>query len=111
MEIFMTGISFTANKNQVKVKIAEVIHGPDYGQYSSIPLNLEVFLFRNKRGGPNSHSGSGALTLPTKEVGTQFLTQFGGFFPTKRIVVGNRAIRFEESKNSPKQDILGKHCL
>jgi RNA-dependent RNA polymerase len=108
MEIFMCGISYTAKKNDVKVKIAQVIHSSDYAEFSTIPLNLEVFLFRNKRGGPNTHSGLGVLTLPIEEVGEKFLAECGGQFPRRRIIVGNKFIKFEKSKSSPKQDILGE---
>lgn len=65
----MRDISYTAKKNDVKGKIAKILHSPDYTQYSSsnLPLNLEVHLFRDKRG-TFANSGQGALTLPTIEV-------------------------------------------
>jgi RNA-dependent RNA polymerase len=92
MEIYMRGISYDTTSHavrscyvhhrsiaylpKVRYAIAEVVHGPQYSHLSSLPLNFDVRLYRDRKGGRN-HSGQGALTLPTTAVGTQFLGQVG----------------------------------
>lgn len=105
----MTGISYTAKKNEIKIRIANILHGPEYAHFSTLPLNLEIYLFPDNRRKLHAHSGLGALTLPSIAVGLQFLGQFGGQFPRQNIFVGGKTIRFEASKSPPKQDILGMH--
>lgn len=103
----MTGIGYTVKKNEIKVKIASILHAADYAHFSTLPLNLEVFLFPDKKRRLYAHSGLGALTLPSQEVGAQFLSQFGGTSPPRLVVLGGKRIQFNLSKNSPKQDVLG----
>src|SRR5882757_2995043 len=108
MEIFMRDISYTARKNDVEAQIANILHSPEYAQYSSsnLPMNLDVRLFPDKRG-TNAHRGIGTLTLPTVEVGSKFLNDFGGFFPRKTLIVGSKTIKFRASVKPPQPDVIG----
>jgi RNA-dependent RNA polymerase len=105
MELFMRGISMFATKSQVTKEIADVLHGPDYTSHSSLPLNFHVHLFvdRRRSGG---HKGQGALTLPTYDLGVQFLQDYGEPMGRKRLSVDGRAIKFTKSRKDPRPAIV-----
>lgn len=107
MELFMRNISFSATSNEVISHIADVLHSPSYASSpSSLPLNFHVRLFKDKRG-TRTHSGSGALTLPSSEVALQFLQEYGEHSSARKTCfVGGRRIKFTQSKNPARPDIL-----
>ena len=100
----MRDISFSANKFQVAKEIARVLHGPDYAPHSPLPLNFDIKLFFNRRS--RLHTGKGALTLPTVELGEQFLREYGQSTGRKLLPVCGRNIKFTKSRNDAKPDIV-----
>jgi RNA-dependent RNA polymerase len=98
------GLTFP-QKNQVTVAIANILHSPEYSVYSLALVNFDVRLFP-KRGRGQGHSGMGALTLPTEELGRQFLQNYGGPMAPKILTIANRAIHFEKSKKEARSDVV-----
>ncbi|KAF8640510.1 hypothetical protein AX17_000172 [Amanita inopinata Kibby_2008] len=95
MEIFMRSISWSVGHDELTRELAEVLHSPLYE--SLIPrMNFNVHLIRDMTR-MHSHRGIGFLTLPTKEVGQQFLDDYGGH--NNKLEVRNRRIRFSKSKH------------
>jgi RNA-dependent RNA polymerase len=106
MEIFMRNISYSVTSHEVKSELAIILHTPRYASSpSSLSLNFDVRLFKDRRGTRN-HSGNGALTLPSSEVGILFLEVYGELLPRNVCYVGGRAIKFTQSRNSARADIL-----
>ncbi|TCD63993.1 hypothetical protein EIP91_004695 [Steccherinum ochraceum] len=107
MEIFMQNIAFSATKHQIKTEIARVIHGPDYAQYSNgRPLNLEVYILPKRKNRNSRRPGrQGKLTLPYVEVGHQFLREYGGRTPRRRVIIGT-AISFTLSNVPPRSNVV-----
>ncbi|KAF7791939.1 hypothetical protein EIP86_002965 [Pleurotus ostreatoroseus] len=106
MDIFITNIVWTTTPNQLQVSLANVLHGQDYRHHRVpvTPMNLSVFI-HPRRG--HSATRTGILTVPTEAVGTQFLFEFGGPNPMKRLVLG-QTLRFQPSRSRPKPHILEK---
>jgi hypothetical protein len=108
MDIFMRDISYSATNHQVIGDLALILHGPRYAQYSQFPLNFHVRLFKDKKGIRN-HRGCGVLTLPTEEIGRQFLEEYGER-PTGAIpfayAIGSRRIKFSLSRTKVRLDVL-----
>ena len=98
----MRNISFSATKYQVIREIAHVLHNPhgQYAPHSVLPLNFHVHLFFDRR--HRRYTGKGTLTLPTEELGIQFLQQFS----PHGLPVCGKAIRFSKSRNQAKLDIV-----
>lgn len=102
----MRNINNSFTTHDVTVEIAKIIHGDAYSSFSSFPLNFHVYLFKDKKKNTGfRHSGSGALTLPTVEVGHHFLTEYGK--PSaKSMYLGGRRVQFSASKSTPRGDVL-----
>ncbi|KAF9458199.1 RNA-directed RNA polymerase 2 [Collybia nuda] len=107
MEVFMYNISFSATNNEVTSRLADILHNPPYtNNASSLALNFDTRLFKDKRG-RRMHSGNGALTLPSPEIAIQFLAEYGEYSPPlKSCFAGGRRIKFIQSKNLARPDIL-----
>ena len=104
----MRGLSYSANKDQVIVAIAEIIRGDDYlGLWGPTPVNLEVQLHKNKRSGIG-HSGAGRFTVAVQSVAFRFLQEYGGEHPLKTVRFAQRRVFFEPSNNRPRDDIVQK---
>lgn len=70
----------------------------------SEPWNFDFRLFPNKRRG-YGHSGCGALTLPSRELGLQLLRDYGSG-ARKFVSVAQRVLQFTTSKKSARPDIV-----
>ena len=104
----MWGVSYSATKAQVIVEIAQVLHGDEYLElWGSVPVNLEVYLHRNKRSGAG-HSGSGRLTVAVPKVAIRFLQEYGGDRPRKSLQCAQRRVFFKPSEALPRTDIIEK---
>jgi len=104
----MRGLSYSANKEQVIIEIARILHHDDYlGLWGSVPVNLEVYLHKNKRTG-NGHSGSGRFTVAVEDVAIRFLQEYGGERPLKTIHFAHRQAFFAPSQDKPRDDIIDK---
>ncbi|GAW05783.1 adhesion regulating molecule [Lentinula edodes] len=106
MEIHMKNIELSLTKYDVTRHLAHIFHGPGYLDPQEEPINFEVYLYDHNR------LGRGALTLPNISIATQFLQEYGqqedGLAPPKSCVVGQQRIRFAESYNEPRSDIIEK---
>ncbi|OBZ79741.1 putative RNA-dependent RNA polymerase 1 [Grifola frondosa] len=78
MEIYMRNIAFNVDQHHLKADIAYILHGSNYSHSSNLPLNFEIYIFPQKRKGPYR---TGALTLPSEDIGNQFLRDYGGTKP------------------------------
>lgn len=108
MEVFMWGLSYSATKEDVTIEIAEVLHRDDYlGLWGSFPVNLEVQLHRNKRGGIG-HSGTGRFTVALSSVANRFLQDYGGDRPRTVIQCARRPVFFKPSSGIPHTGIIEK---
>ena len=104
----MWGLSYSANKDQVIVAIAEILRGDGYlGLWGATPVNLEVQLHKNKRSGIG-HSGTGRFTVAVNSVAFQFLQEYGGERPLKTVRLAQRQVFFKPSNNRPRDDIVQK---
>ena len=106
----MRNVIYSATPHQVTSSLAEILHGSGYAKFSPMPLNFHVRLFKDKKGIRN-HSGCGALTLPTEEVGHWFLDEYGerpiamGSCP-RVCAIGSKRIKFTLSRNKARLDVL-----
>ncbi|KAJ3873980.1 RNA-directed RNA polymerase 2 [Lentinula edodes] len=102
----MKNIELSLTKYDVTRHLAHIFHGPGYLDPQEEPINFEVYLYDHNR------LGRGALTLPNISIATQFLQEYGqqedGLAPPKSCVVGQQRIRFAESYNEPRSDIIEK---
>ncbi|KAJ7785716.1 RdRP-domain-containing protein [Mycena metata] len=74
MQIFMRDISFAARQEDVKVALAQKLHRPPFPTDPLMNFHVDIFRDHSKK---NKHRGMGILTVPTTEIGNQFLTLFG----------------------------------
>ncbi|KAJ6501486.1 RdRP-domain-containing protein [Mycena vitilis] len=108
MQIFMRDISFAASEEDVKVALAQCLHRPPFPVDPLPIVNFHVDIFRD-RSRKTKHRGIGILTLPSKEIGQQFLALYGeretpdlfGFRNRSRtsggISIKNRNVQFKPS--------------
>ncbi|PFH54630.1 hypothetical protein AMATHDRAFT_134703 [Amanita thiersii Skay4041] len=97
MEIFMCNVSWNADEHQVTRELASILHSPHYEQL--IPrMNFNVHLFRDKTR-IHSHRGMGFLTLPTENIGNEFLSDYGDM-SCKSLIFYGRRIKFSKSQRS-----------
>lgn len=100
MEVYMSGIGPNATKNQVISAIAHVLHS------NAVKPNFDVYLFRDKRPGGRGHSGTGALTLPSEDLGRALLRQYGGLHPRRPLIITGKKVRLEISKRVPRPEVV-----
>ena len=104
----MRGLSYSATKEDIIIEIAKILHRDDFlGLWGSIPVNLEVQLYRNKRSGIG-HSGSGRFTVALPSVAFRFLQEYGGDHPRNVVRCSNRQVFFNTSTGTPRRDIVDK---
>lgn len=101
MDLFIQNIPSTVTREQLKVAIANVVHGPEYRTYSPTPMNLEVTIFRKAR---RDGTKCGVVTLPSQAVANQFLTTHGPS-SAQSIFVGLR-LTFGRSNKPPRPNIV-----
>ena len=102
----MWGLSYSANKEQVIVAIADILRGDNYLElWGATPANLEVQLHKNKRTGIG-HSGTGRFTIAIPSVAFQFLQEYGGELPLKVVRFAERQVFFKPSNNRPRDEIV-----
>ena len=101
MDLFIQNIPPSATKEQVKVAIANVVHGPEYRVYPTTPMNLEVTIFRRAR---NDGTKCGVVTLPSVEVAEQFLRSHGP--SSSNYVFVGRRLTFGRSNKPPRPHIV-----
>ncbi|KAJ3556934.1 hypothetical protein NM688_g1751 [Phlebia brevispora] len=100
MDIFITNIPSSTTPNELKIALANVLHGQDYTHHREtvLPMNLSVFIHRRKGRHPTR---TGICTVPTVDIGNQFLGEFAGAYPRKRVVLGAITLRFQLSNKQP----------
>ncbi|KAI0361727.1 RdRP-domain-containing protein [Trametes cingulata] len=104
MEVFMTNIVYGTSPHKLKLELASILHAPPFHILPAPPINFEVYLFpRTKR---SSQWQSGALTLPSAEVGNLFLQLYGGPQPQRFLTLGTIRVRFQLSRREPRRDVL-----
>ena len=104
----MWGLSRSANKEQVIIEIARILHRDDYLKlWGSIPVNLEVQLHKNKRS-RTGHSGCGRFIVAVENVAIRFLQEYGGERPLKTVRFAQKQAFFEPSRGNPRNDIVDK---
>ncbi|CAA7266596.1 unnamed protein product [Cyclocybe aegerita] len=97
MEIFMRNIDWNFTKTQVIDELATILHTHPFTRHSP-SINFHVYLHPDKKGGIHNHGGTGTLTLPTAEVGRDFLNIYGSERPSVRLFIGTKPITFSLSK-------------
>lgn len=73
MEIFMKNVSWSATHTDLVLLLAEELHSPVFMGDNSNPMNFHVHLPWDNSGAGRPHRGFGYLTVPTQEIGIQFL--------------------------------------
>ena len=108
MEVFMRGLSYSATKEDIIIEIAKVLHSDEFlGLWGSIPVNLEVQLYRNKRT-RIGHSGSGRFTVAIPDVAILFLREYGGDNPRQYFRCVNKRVFFSPSTGTAHRNIIDK---
>ncbi|KAG8748541.1 hypothetical protein FRC10_003675 [Ceratobasidium sp. 414] len=102
---FLRDIAFTAREPDVHLVISNALHGGDFIQFGTEPINFELRLHRNRRGGGLSHGGTGLLTLPEEGIGKEFLRRYG-YGGADKLVVNSRQIQISPSKYDVRQDTV-----
>ncbi|KAK7694554.1 hypothetical protein QCA50_001740 [Cerrena zonata] len=101
MDIFIENIPSNATREQLKIAIANIIHGPEYRVHSPTPMNLDITIFRKPR---KNGTKCGVVTLPSVAVANQFLATHGPS-STQSIFVGLRLL-FKRSNKPPRSNIV-----
>ncbi|KAI0316865.1 RNA dependent RNA polymerase-domain-containing protein [Amylostereum chailletii] len=108
----MRDISFSCTHHDLTRAISDILHKPPFSPLSTLPINFHIYLFKDRRGN-RGHSGKGALTLPTVQIGDLFLQYYGERTPGFRhgssmhpCVVSGRVIKFTLSNKSARQDVV-----
>lgn len=104
MEVLIHNICPYATLPELKRTIADVLHGPDFEDYHTLPLNFDIFLLRQSR--PDARSAK--LTLPSVEVGEHFMSEYAGYRPRMKLWVGEsrKPLSFKESRNEPWPELV-----
>ncbi|KAF8609453.1 RdRP-domain-containing protein [Ceratobasidium sp. AG-I] len=96
---FLRGIAFDARENDVKLAIANALHGGSFAEFGPEKINFDLLLHRNKRGGGGSH---GSLTLPKAAIGNAFIRRYG----SGQLSVNARSIIVALSNKPVRQNIV-----
>ncbi|KAG7089313.1 hypothetical protein E1B28_011008 [Marasmius oreades] len=104
MEIFLRSVDYFTSQHEVIRTLAQYLHQPPYT--TNMPLNFHIRMFRPKKGERKRHSGCGALTVPTPEIGETFLSEYGDPHPRKTVTIRGRRVFFQLSTKPLSQDIL-----
>ncbi|KAJ7480104.1 RdRP-domain-containing protein [Mycena galericulata] len=98
MQIFMRNIAYSAKEDDIKSILRQWLHRPPFSTDS--PINFHVDLFRARTGG-TTHRGMGILTVPTNDIGEQFLTIF-----VSGLGLNGRTIRFTRSTRAANEGLI-----
>ncbi|KAG5353249.1 hypothetical protein C0989_008984 [Termitomyces sp. Mn162] len=104
MEVFMRNISFNVTQKDLTNELSTILHGPRYSPYSSTPLNFHVNLYKDKKG-HHQHSGCGTLTLPSQQIGQQFLDEYANA-TNFSFMIGGRRVHFAMSRHMARPEIV-----
>ncbi|KDR85157.1 hypothetical protein GALMADRAFT_233817 [Galerina marginata CBS 339.88] len=113
LEIFMRNVDWNFTRHQVMAELEKVLHGPNFSHFSQTqtPLNFHVHLHPDKNRIRN-HKGTGALTLPSIQIGKHFLDLHGSDKPQFPIFVGRKRILFAVSKQPQgRRDVVERITL
>ncbi|KIM48044.1 hypothetical protein M413DRAFT_22601 [Hebeloma cylindrosporum] len=101
MELFMRNIDWNIDKHAVIRQLANILHGPNFKDPSSALINFHVHLHPDRKH-VRKHGGTGALTLPTVDIGTRFLD----FYCSQPLTIGKKTISLSISKKPPRLDVV-----
>jgi len=101
MELFMRNVDWNIDKHVVTRLFANLLHGPYFTDLSSTPINFHVQLHPDKKH-IRGHGGTGALTLPTIDIGKRFLD----LYQLQPLTVGKKTISLSNSTRSPRPDVV-----
>jgi hypothetical protein len=101
MELFMRNVDWNIDKHVVTRQLANLLHGPNFTDLSSIPINFHVQLHPDKKR-VRKHGGTGALTFPTVDIGKRFLD----FYQSQPLTIGKKIIFLSNSKKPPRPDVV-----
>ncbi|KAJ7630644.1 RNA-directed RNA polymerase 2 [Roridomyces roridus] len=106
MDIHMRGISYSTSRHQVVLLFSTCST-----TLIILTINFSVFLFKDRYGRGQAHSGSGSLTL-LAPVALRFLQEYGeplnGTLPPKSFHVGGRRVRFSAGRSKPRTDVVDR---
>ncbi|KAF8760968.1 RdRP protein [Rhizoctonia solani] len=105
---FLRNIAFSARIEDVQLALSNALHGGDFAQFGSEPINFDFQMHRNKRGGGFSHGGTGragTLTLPQVEIAEEFIRRYSG---PAQLIVNSRQIFVAKSKKDLRQDVVAR---
>lgn len=97
----MRGINFNFDKEQISASISALLHSEHFAHLSQNPVNYHLYLHRDKKRGIHYHGGTGALTLPSANIGSHFLQLSGSASCPYPVVLGGRTVNFSVSKKNP----------
>ncbi|KAH9937600.1 RdRP-domain-containing protein [Fomitopsis serialis] len=83
MDIFMRNIAFNVDQRSLKIRLALILHSPEY----------------------SSRAKNGLITVPTVQIAQRFLEDYGQPYPKKHLPIGTTII-FQPSNKPPLPDIL-----
>jgi len=101
MELFMHNVDWNIDRHVVTRQFANLLHGPNFTDLSSIPINFHVQLHPDKKH-VRGHGGTGALTLPTIDIGKRLLD----LYQSQPLTIGRKTISLSNSKRSPRPDVV-----
>ncbi|KAI0341621.1 RdRP-domain-containing protein [Trametopsis cervina] len=103
MELYINNIDPSATVYKLKRAIAQALHGSRFRAFQAMPINFEVVIYPQNTAG---QLRSGALTVPTNEIGRRFLQEYT--YTMKKIMIGNRALAFKTSHRAPRLELVQK---
>lgn len=94
MNIDVFNISARTQKYEVHRAIARILHAADYAQNQLLPLNFDLRIFQKA----DDQSLRGVLSLPTADVGRQFLRDYAGGRPPRHLTFYAQRLVFRKSQ-------------
>lgn len=103
MDVQIFNICPSASARDVQRAIANILHSPGFQGGDKPLINFEFVLFPDKN---EDHCREGLLTLPTHDIGEQFLHAYGGSSPASSVSVGWYDLGFRKSESDPQPATL-----
>lgn len=111
MELFLANVDWNLSRQQVTEGLAKVLHGSLFAHLSPIPMNFHVQL-HPERNGIRQHRGTGALTLPSRQIGEHFMDLYGSQQSRNPLIIGRKTISVSVSrKPNGRRDVVEKITL
>uniref|UniRef100_A0A8H7YB62 RNA-dependent RNA polymerase n=1 Tax=Psilocybe cubensis TaxID=181762 RepID=A0A8H7YB62_PSICU len=112
MELYLNNVDWNLSRQQITEHLAVVLHGTSFADLSPRkPINFHVHLHPDKSG-IRKHSGKGALTLPSPQIGERFLSLYGSQQPRFPLIIGRKTISVAISrKPNGRRDVVEKITL